>query len=398
MIHTETRTINRTLYGLRQKTPLILQQGGTSSGKTWGNEYALLSYMLYDRKDDVLLASIVSETLPHLKKGAIKDFKDILNLTGLDSIISHNKTDHQFTLPNGGVIEFFSADNETKVRGPRRDILFINEANSISWEVYYQLNLRTKETVILDWNPSGLFWLHDKLLPSMRESEYLFTRTTYKDNPAISEKVANEIERLKDIDPYLYRVYAEGKTGQIKGLIFKRVRHTSTFPSGCKKLALALDFGYSNDPTALILAGVKNGEVFTQELIYEKGLTNDDIHERLKGLNISKSIQIFADAAEPKSIEELKRKGWNITSAAKGKDSLAFGIDLLKNYNINICGYSPNFKKEAEHYKWKEKDGNLLNVPIDAYNHCWDALRYYAVTMLTNKKPSSGYSFWKAGQ
>lgn len=400
MIYTETRTINRTLFALRKKMPLILQQGGTSSGKTWGNLYALLSYLLADRENDILLCSVVAETFPHLKKGALKDFLDILNQTGIYSAIKHNKTDNQFTLPSGSIIEFFSADNETKVRGPRRDILFINEANSISWDVYYQLNLRTKETVILDWNPSGQFWLHDKILPNMQPEEYLFTRTTYKDNPATSEKVTKEIERLKDIDPYLYRVYAEGKTGQIKGLIFTNVRYASQFPQGCKKLAIGLDFGFSNDPTALVLAGELHGELFVQELLYETSLTNADICLKLEEMNIGKTVEIYADSAEPKSIEEISREGWNVQATQKGADSIKFGIDLLKKQTaINICGASINFRKEAQRYKWKEdKNGTLLNVPVDAFNHCWDALRYYAVMKLTNEKPGGGYDFWKAGQ
>lgn len=391
MIHTDTRTINRTLTGLRQGFPLILQQGGTSSGKTWGNLYALLSYLLYDRGQEKLLVSVIAETFPHLKKGAIKDFKDILEATGLIDKVEYNKTDQQFKLPTGSVIEFFSADNGSKVRGPRRDILFINEANSIPWEIYYQLNLRTKESTILDWNPSGEFWLHENLLPTMQENEYLFTRTTYKDNPALSEKTVKEIERLRLIDPVLYRIYGEGKTGQIQGLVFVNLAYCDAMPANLKKEAYGLDFGFSNDPTALVRIGELHGELWGEELIYETGLTNDDICARLSVLGIPKTAEIWADSAEPKSIEEIRRKGWNIRASTKGNDSVNFSIGLLKKYRLNITNASMNWKREAKNYKWKvDKDGKSLNEPIDAFNHAWDACRYYAAKKLNEQSVSKG--------
>lgn len=397
MIFTDTRTINRTLTGLRDRVPLILQQGGSSSGKTWGNLYALLSYLLYDRKEEKLLASVVAETFPHLKKGAIKDFKDIIEETGLVNVIQQNKTDHQFVLPTGSIIEFFSADNGTKVRGPRRDILFMNEANSIPWEIYYQLNLRTRESTILDWNPSGEYWLHENLLPTMQESEYLFTRTTYKDNPALNEKTIKEIERLRLIDPMLYKIYGEGKTGTIQGLVFVNLAYCDKLPEQLRKEAYGLDFGFTNDPTALVRIGEAHGELWGEELLYESGLTNDDICDRLLKLGISKTAEIWADSAEPKSIEEIRRKGWNIKATTKGADSVNFGIDLLKKYRLNITNASTNWRKEAKNYKWKvdSKTGKSLNEPVDAFNHAWDAARYYAVKSL-GEQPTSRLTIARA--
>ena len=388
MIFTDTRTINRTLAGLRAGIPLILQQGGSSSGKTFGNLYALLTHLLYDRKAERLVCSVVAETFPHLKKGAIRDFEVILEETGLFSLIKHNKTEQTFTLPNGSIIEFFSADNQTKVRGPRRDILFINEANSISWDIYYQLNLRTKGTTILDWNPSGEFWLHEMLLPAMKENEYLFTRTTYHDNPALGEKTIREIERLQDIDPTLYTIYGEGKTGKIQGLIFPSITYVAEMPERAKKRAFGLDFGFTNDPSVLVEGCELHGEVFGREVFYETGLTNDDICKRFEACGVKKTDEIFADAAEPKSIEEIRRKGWDIKAAAKGADSINFGIDLLKKYKINLTNDSTNARKEARNYKWRvdSKTGKPLNIPIDAFNHFWDAFRYYAVMNLAVEK------------
>ena len=383
MIFTETRAINETLWGLRNKVPLILQQGGTSSGKTWGNLYAELSYLLYDRQNEKLLLSVVAETFPHLKKGAIKDFNEILEETYLIGQVKVNKTDHIYTLPNGSQFEFFSADNPTKVRGPRRDLLFINEANSIPWEIYFQLNLRTHESTVLDWNPSGEFWLHENLLPSLGSSEYHFVRTTYRDNPALGEKTIREIERLKDIDPQLYRIYAEGKTGQVQGLIYTNVAFVNEMPKYLKKEGYGLDFGFSNDPTSLVHCGELHGETYADELIHETGLTNDDICNRLESLGIDKRAEIWADAAEPKSIEEIRRKGWNIKAATKGADSINFGIDLLKQYRQNWTNSSLNAKKELRNYKWKvDRNGKILNIPIDAFNHQMDAKRYWAMMNL----------------
>lgn len=382
MINTETKAINEILWALRSKKPLILQQGGSSSGKTWGILYAFISYLLHDRRNEKLLLSVVAETLPHLKKGAMKDFGDILDACGIP--VQVNKTDNIYTLPNGSHVEFFSADNETKVRGPRRDFLFINEANSVNWDIYYQLNLRTHETTVLDWNPSGEYWLHDVLLPSMREGELHFTRTTYRDNPALGEKTIREIERLKDIDPQLYRIYGEGKTGQLQGLIYANVAFVLEMPKDLKSEAYGLDFGFTNDPTALIHAGTYGGEIYIDELIYEAGLTNSDICDRMEALRIDKKAIIYADSAEPKSIEEIRRKGWNIRPATKGQGSLNLGIDLLKQYRQNWTHASLNAKKELKNYKWQtDRNGKPTNKPIDAFNHALDALRYWAIENLS---------------
>lgn len=382
MIYTDTRAIRRTTYGLRNGVPNIYHQGGTSSGKTFGNLYALLSYLLYDRQGDKLLCSVVSENYPHLRRGAYKDFVTILTETGLSEAVTEAKSTHTFTLPGGSQVEFFAADNEGKARGAKRDILFVNEGNNVAWDIYYQLALRTSETVIVDWNPSGEFWLHEHLLPTLGQHEYIFTRTTYRDNPAVTPKVVAEIERLKLIDPVLYRVYAEGKTGMVQGLVFPEITIVPEFPKDAKKLAYGLDFGFTNDPTTLVRMGVSGGGLYGEELLYETGLTNDDICKRLESLGLRKTDEIVADSAEPKSIEEIRRKGWNIRPAVKGADSVNFGIGLLKQYGLNLTAASTNWRKEARNYKWKEKDGRPMNAPIDAFNHCFDAARYYASKML----------------
>jgi len=357
---------------------LIIQQGGTWSGKTFGVLTAL--YLLAVSTEQPLLISVVGVTVPHLKRGALRQFIDIVNELG--RVDAYNRTDQIFQIGESR-IEFFSADDDGKVRGSKRDILFVNECNLLNYEKYRQLSMRTAQTTILDFNPVGEFWLHDKILPTADKSTYLFKRTTYHDNPSVPEKVQKEIELLKETDPQLYRVYAEGKTGMIQGRIFDNVQFVSTFPDDCKKVAYGLDFGFTNDPTCLVRAGVLHGQLYLQELIYETGLTNQDIATRLQELKLTYQDEIFADSAEPKSIEEIKRKGFTIKGATKGQDSIRHGIDLLKRYKMNITQGSVNFRREAMNYKWAtDRDGNNLNKPVDKFNHCWDAARYYAVMKL----------------
>ena len=389
----------RSTYGALEtgKFNLVAQQGGTSSGKTYGNLLAIHEYL--KKSKESLLCSVVSQNFPHLRRGALRDYDDIISKVG--GCDGFNKTSSTAQVGNSE-IEFFSVDNEGKARGSRRDILFINEANQIPYDIYYQLNMRTRRCTIIDWNPSGEFWFHEKVLkivagqqgeetPEEEKIKLLYKITTYKDNPKLEPKIKADIEQLKYVDPELYRVYALGLTGRITGVIFERVKTCFEFPKECKKVAYGLDFGFANDPTALIKAGELHGEIFGQELIYERGLTNDDIAERFKLLGIHPNDEIFADSAEPKSIEELRRKGYNVKPAKKGADSVLFGIDLLKRYQLNITADSINWHKEFRNYKWQEKDGDKLNKPIDAYNHAIDALRYYGVMKLAKLGQQIGF-------
>jgi phage terminase large subunit len=376
----DTKVVRSTLGGLTTGEKLIIQQGGTSSGKTFGVLVALYLYAMNSEKS--LVISVVGCTVPHLKRGALRQFEEITEKLG--GVKNYNRTDKIFQIGNS-MVEFFSADDNDKVRGSKRDVLFVNEANLLNYERYRQLAIRTDKVEIIDFNPVGEFWLHEKILPFQK---YLFKRTTYQDNPAVGEKVIADIERLKHSDPQLYRIYAEGKTGKIQGLVFPDVKTVDDFPKEAKKIAYGLDFGFTNDPTALIRAGVLHGGLFVEELIYETGLTNQDISKELERLGVRRSAEIFADAAEPKSIEELRREGWNVRAAKKGKDSILYGINLLKQYQKNFTVSSVNLLKEARSYKWKEdRDGKSLNMPIDDYNHAFDALRYYAVMKLKNTGP-----------
>jgi phage terminase large subunit len=361
----DTPVFRSTHGALASGIPLVIQQGGTYSGKTYSILLSLIEYLKESK--DSLTVSVVSCTFPHLKRGAMRDFADIMDKVG--GLKDWNKTDCIGHIGNS-IIEFFSADNDGKVRGGKRDVLFVNEANLINYERFRQLSMRTRQTTVIDFNPVSEFWLHDQVLPGVQEGEYLFRRTTYKDNPRTPEKVVKDIEALKLTDAQLYRVYALGKTGNITGLIFPNVTYVDQFPEEAKKQAYGLDFGFTNDPTALVRIGFLSGKLYLQELIYETGLTNPDISNRIKELGVSKRAEIVADAAEPKSIEELRRMGWNVWPGTKRE--IVYGIDLMRRHPLCVTKDSLNLAKELRNYAWKvDASGRSLNVPIDAYNHCF---------------------------
>jgi len=372
----DTVVFRSTTAGLTKRKPLIVQQGGTSSGKTYSILLALISYL---KQHTGLTVSVVSCTFPHLKRGAIRDFANIIDQVG--GLADWNKTDCIGHI-NGNTIEFFSADNDGKVRGGKRDILFINEANLINYERYRQLSIRTGKTTIIDFNPVSEFWFHTDVYPTVTPEEMVFRRTTYRDNPRVPEKITREIEALKITNEQLYRVYGLGLTGNVTGLVFPNFVLVDQFPKDAKKQAVGLDFGFTNDPTAAVRIGFLHGELYLQELIYETGLTNPDISQRMKQVGIGAKEEIFADSAEPKSIEELRRMGWNIRGTVKRE--INFGIDLMKRYRINVTKDSLNLAKELRNYSWKiDSNGKTMNVPIDAFNHGLDGCRYACIEKST---------------
>lgn len=377
----DTPVFRSTHGALASGIPLVIQQGGTYSGKTYSILLSLIEYLKESK--DSLTVSVVSCTFPHLKRGAMRDFADIMDKVG--GLKDWNKTDCIGHIGNS-IIEFFSADNDGKVRGGKRDVLFVNEANLINYERFRQLSMRTRQTTIIDFNPVSEFWLHDQVLPGVQAGEYLFRRTTYKDNPRTPDKVVKDIEALKLTDAQLYRVYALGKTGNISGLIFPNVTYVDQFPEEAKKQAYGLDFGFTNDPTALVRIGFLSGKLYLQELIYETGMTNPDISNRMKELGVSKRAEIVADSAEPKSIEELRRMGWNVWPGTKRE--IVYGIDLVKRHPLCVTKDSLNLAKELRNYAWKvDASGRSLNVPIDAYNHGIDSVRYAVIHKLAAGLP-----------
>ena len=368
----------------------IINQGGTSSGKTYSTLQFLIVWAL--RSEKTKLVSIVAESIPHLKRGAYRDFLKIIMEAGLYREDDHNKTDFTYKLGTFH-FEFFSADNDAKLRGARRDVLYVNECNNINWDAFTQLEIRTRYKIFLDFNPVSRFWVHTKLMqPS---NKYSFIKSTYKDNvdhltgkPLLEQSIIDAIESRKPVydndgnlisgDEQFWKVYGLGEVGSLEGVIFSNWDTVDSIPSDGKWTAYGLDFGFTNDPTAIIKVVYQGGELWVEELCFEPGLTNPDIVNKLKSFGIGPLDDIIADSAEPKSIAEIRRGGYRaLRGVKKGPDSINNGIDILKRYKINIHKKSINLIEEFSNYQWmKTKDGEYLNKPNDNYNHGIDALRY----------------------
>lgn len=392
-----TTAINKIL-AIKARKKVI--QGGTSASKT----YSIIA-ILIDRAAKLpgQEISVVSETIPHLRRGALKDFLKIMQATGRYVDEHYNKSLLTYTFANGSFIEFFSAEQEDKLRGARRDILYINEANNISFEAYHQLSIRTRGDIYIDYNPSEEFWAHTEALTSP-DAELLIL--TYKDNEALPPNVVSEFETARKkaeqeaangINGYWRnwcRVYIDGEVGTLQGAVFNNWGQVDAIPEGSKLLADGLDFGFTNDPTAFISVYLNNNELFIKEHIYETGLTNPDISAKIK--QTGRHEVIIADSAEPKSIEELRRLGHRIMATKKGKDSVRHSINLLQQKKINITKESLNVIREFRSYRWlRDNSGNNLNEPVDFNNHAIDAVRYVALMKL-DKSPGFNYSVARA--
>jgi phage terminase large subunit len=365
------------------KKIICVNQGGSSSSKTYSILQVLFKLAIENPR---FVITVVGQDIPNLKRGAIRDASNIVSTSiAIQSMIDRwNGSDKIYHFKNGSIIEFTSYESSQDAKNGKRNVLFVNEANGIDYSIYAELDLRTSYRTYIDYNPNAEFWVHEKVLKLPNVAYFI---SNYKHNPFISESITESIERLQYQDPQLWRVYGLGQTGKIEGLVFD-YKIVDSMPQYLNKEAFGLDFGFTNDPTTLIHCGISDGQIYTREIIYQKGLTNSDINNLLRSNNISKNSIIFADSADPKSIQELKLYGWNIRPADKGPDSISYSISLLKQYGtINITKDSINFIKEAKAYKWKEeRSGNRTNQPIDAFNHAWDATRYWALGMLAANK------------
>jgi phage terminase large subunit len=365
------------------KGHVIVNQGGTSSGKT----YAILQVLFYvASENEKLVATVVGQDIPNLKSGALRDAQGIHSSSQvLQAMIKTvNKTDRIFEFHNGSIIEFKSYDNAQDAKSGKRDYLFVNEANGVSWDIYTELALRTRQKIFIDFNPNAEFWVHDNLLGNPGVELII---SDHRHNPFVPDQLRNKIELLKKSDKELWRVYARGLTGKITGLVLNNWQICDNVPEDAKLLAAGLDFGFTNDETGCLLVYKQNGELWIDEILYETRLTNPDISEKLIAIGLSKNTEIVADSAEPKSIEELRRLGWRITGAKKGPDSVKNSIDILKRYPLKITRRSRNLRNELGRYKWKtDQSGRVLNEPVDAWNHLIDPLRYVALNRLNIHK------------
>ena len=358
---------------------VVINQGGTSSGKTFAIEQALFCLACENPKQVI---TIVGQDIPNLKAGALRDALNIYSSSPVlqAKIKSYNKSDRIFEFLNGSIIEFKSYDNGQDAKSGKRDYLFINEANGLTWDVYTELALRTKKRIFIDYNPNTGFWVHEHLIgkPGVQ-----LIVSDHRHNPFLGQEVRDKIEALKTVDIELWKVYARGLTGKTTGLIFDNWYICESIPADARLIALGLDFGFTNDETGCIEVYQQNGELWVNELLYKTGLTNTDISSKLKEAGVGFNCEIIADSAEPKSIEELKRLGWRVTAAKKGADSVKNSIDILKRYKINITRNSTNLRNELNRYKWRvDVTGKTINEPVDSWNHLIDPLRYIALNKL----------------
>lgn len=365
----------------KMKSRKKIIQGGTSAGKTWAILPILIDKAASKPNTEI---SVVSESVPHLRRGALKDFLKIMKMTNRFVPEHFNKTHLKYEFSNGSYIEFFSVDDDSKLRGARRNILYVNEANNINFNAYYQLAIRTSGEIYLDFNPSHRFWAHTEVAAE-QDAEMIIL--TYVDNEALDQSIVKELElnRTKALTSEYWknwwRVYGMGQVGSLEGTIFTNWKTIPSIPEGATLVGSGMDFGYSNDPTSLVSVYKWNDKIIVDEVIYDKNLLNSDISALMKQNKVSGVI--YADSAEPKSIADLKRYGHTVLPVSKGKDSINFGISILQEYDMLITSRSKNLIDELDRYIWvKDREGNTQNVPIDKWNHAIDALRYLAMMKL----------------
>ena len=360
----------------QSQSKITCLQGGSRSGKTYNT--LLWIIFSYCNNNSGKVISICRKTLPSLKASVLRDFLEILRNNDLYSEIYHNKTSNEYWL-NGNLIEFFSLDMGSRVRGRKRDLLFVNEANEIDYEAWNQLLFRTDGNIIIDYNPHDQFhWIYDKVLERPDCSLHI---STFMDNPFLSETLKQEIQRLKDTDPEYWRVYGLGLRGQNRSLVFK-FHIVDEIPATARFISYGLDFGYASDPSSLCATYIDGDNMYCKELLYETGLTNQDIAKKLEILGLDRRDEVFADSSEPKSIEEIYRMGWNIKG--KKKYEINYGIDMIRRYKLHVTKDSINAIRELESYKYVEdRNGNPTNKPVDQNNHFCDSLRYSVVHKLS---------------
>lgn len=388
-----------------KKTGRVLE-GGSRSTKTWSVIQWLMLYCQQNKGKEI---TISRDRLTWLKATVFKDFKEVLNTQGWWNESKWNKSEMTYEL-FGNEFSFIGLDEPGKLHGRKQNIFWINEAigtpgsaYNVTKDIFDQLEMRTTDGWFMDYNPKVTsHWIYDNVL---QREDVAWIHSTMLTNPFLEEKIRKKILSYEPnavnisqgtADRVKWLIYGKGERAQHEGLIFTNIHWVTSIPPEARFVGYGLDWGFTNDVSALMKVFILNGELWIDEIIYETGLTNSDLSRRFEKAGLRTSDEIIADSAEQKSIAELRAKGWNIKGVVKGRDSIQFGIDLLKKYKINVTERSTGFKVETENYVWKEdaQTGKITNTPIDDFNHGWDAVRYVAMTKLSDvRKVTIGKSY-----
>ena len=375
MTQATIKTTNVFHKAFKSDTRITCLQGGTRSSKT----YSLCQLFIVKALNETgKVFTICRKTLPALKGTAYRDIINLLKELDLYSEEYHNKSELSYSL-NGNLIEFISVDQPQKIRGRKRDYLWLNEANEFTYEDYQQLILRTTDKIYLDYNPSDPYsWIYEKVIT---RDDCTFFKSTYKANPFLDKDTIAEIERFKDLDPDYWQIYGLGNIGSIQTAIFRKFELIDEVQG--RLVGYGLDFGFTNSPSALVAVYISDDNLYIKEMLYEKRLTNTDLANKLREFKIDRQSEIVADSAEPKSIEEVYRSGFNIKPAKKGA-GIHLGIDIMRRYKLHITKDSLNAIKEFRSYKWAtDKNGDVLNTPVKVNDHLIDATRYLCLNKLS---------------
>lgn len=383
-LHIET---TKTFQNCMNSTKRIqLHQGSARSGKSMG----ILQFLIVEALQNKTLISIVRKTFPALRTSALRDFKEIMHNLGLWDDERYMATEHTYTFDNGSIIEFFSVDSAEKLKGLRREILWCDEANELTSEQFMQLAIRTTGKIILSYNPSfsQRHWILTEL--TLRDDVETFI-TTYRDNPFLPTEQIRFIEKYRETNPRYWQTYGLGQFAINEKQIYEFEVVDDYDFNNAEFVCFSMDVGFVSDPTALVGIWRNGGDLIVREHIYKKGLITSEIIEMIRG-NVGERDIVVVDSAEPRLIEEIKRSGFPLARGVKkGKDSIQWGIDLVKKYRIVVPKENANLIEELYNYEWiDDGNGGVSNTPIDAYNHALDAVRYGVMECLNAKKINAG--------
>jgi phage terminase large subunit len=357
----------------------VINEGGSRSSKTYSLCQMVIVYCLQNPNKVV---SIIRKTFPALRATVMRDFLEILKDLDIYEKTNHNMSENIYRFPNGSIVEFFSVDDEQKIRGRKRDIAWCNEANELFYDDFTQLNMRTETKLIFDYNPSdSSSWLYE--LP---KDESILIKSTYKDNPFLPETIKRQIEDLKRTDEALYQIYALGEKAISKSNIYSNWTFIKHRPAKFTSYVYGLDFGY-NHPTALMRVYWRDNDIFIEPVIYESYLTTSNLIEKMKILNVEENVEILADYSRPEIIQEMNNSGFNVLNANK---VVKKGIDNVKSFGV-FCEEDQRIKKEYENYKWKKIGDNITDEPIKLYDDAMDAVRYATTYIKENYYTDDSY-------